>query len=122
MTCRIDPQAHVLVALLDTLSGSGRRRTAFRRHCVLATGWRFAAARGEGASDRCLLAVAVAEPFTVSNRSGAGIAVTGLTHGPDSPEYRNGGLFETPACCVPKTPRLCADLQVGDDLSSNGAR
>ena len=114
-------QAHdVLVALLDTLSEVWPAPNRLSDGTALGDCWRFAAARGEGASDGWMpfhklsqwLSYSLLEPF-----EWAGIAVTGLDALTGLPEYRNGGLLLDAGVLRPKDAATLAQTwQVGDDF------
>ncbi|MFO1344504.1 MAG: URC4/urg3 family protein [Burkholderiales bacterium] len=114
-------QAHdVLVALLDTLSEVWPAPNRLSDGTALGDCWRFAAARGEGASDGWMpfhklsqwLSYSLLEPF-----EWAGITVDGLDALTGLPEYRNGGLLLDAGVLRPKdVATLAQTWQVGDDF------
>ena len=110
----------VLVALLDTLSEVWPAPNRLPDGTALGDCWRFAAARGEGASDGWMpfhklsqwLSYSLLEPF-----EWAGVAVTGLDALTGLPEYRNGGLLLDSGVLAVRDPSaLTHTWQVGDDF------
>lgn len=110
----------VLVALLDTLSEVWPAPNRLADGTALGDCWRFAAARGEGASDGWMpfhklsqwLSYSLLEPF-----EWAGVAVSGLDALTGLPEYRNGGLLLDAGVLRTKdAATLAKTWQVGDDF------
>jgi len=110
----------VLLALLDTLSEVWPAPNRLADGTALGDCWRFAAARGDGASDGWMpfhklsqwLSYSLLEPF-----EWAGITVTGLDALTGLPEYRNGGLLLDAGVLRAKdTAALARTWQVGDDF------